>query len=257
MNKPLILVTNDDGIDAPGIRFLINVMREIGRVIVVGPQEAQSAMSHAITIKHPLQYKIIEDQVEYKEYSLNGTPVDCVKFALHQLMDHKPDIVVSRINHGSNASINIIYSGTMAAATEAVMGGISGIGFSILDYDENADFTFAKTYIKKIVLQALEQGLPENTALNVNFPKEKGKEYLGLKVCRQAKAYWKEDFDERFDPRNGKPYYWLKGTFTVHEEDKDTDEWALKNYYVSLVPVQFDFTAYRKIEELKHWEKLC
>jgi 5'-nucleotidase len=257
MKKPLILITNDDGVNAPGIRHLIKLMRTIGEVVVVAPEGPQSAMSHAITIKVPLQYKSIEITEDYKEYSINGTPVDCVKFALHQLMDRKPDLVVSGINHGSNASINIIYSGTMAAATEAAMGGIPGIGFSLLDYAEDANFNFADNYILAIVKQVIEEGLAPNTALNVNFPKEKGIEYAGLRVCRQAKAYWKEDFDERFDPRNGKPYYWLKGTFTVHEEDDQTDEWALKNYYVSMVPIQFDFTAYQQINNLKTWESIC
>ncbi len=256
MSKPLILVSNDDGYQAPGIRFLIEIAKTIGEVVVVAPQTAQSAMSHAITIKTPLLYKTVEISDNYREYNLNGTPVDCVKFAIHQLMDRKPDIVISGINHGSNASINIIYSGTMAAATEAAMGGIPSVGFSILDYNEDANFDYAKDYIIKIINKVLDDGLAENTALNVNFPKpDKGK-YKGLKVCRQAKAYWKEDFDERFDPRNGKPYYWLKGTFTVHEDNNTTDEWALKNYYVSLVPIQFDFTAYNKIDELKYWETL-
>ncbi len=256
MSKPLILVTNDDGIAASGIRYLINIMREIGDVVVVGPQTPQSAKSHAITIEFPLHYKTIEYTDSYKEYSLNGTPVDCVKFAIHQLMDRKPDIVVSGINHGSNASINIIYSGTMAAATEAAMGGIPGIGFSILDYAEDANFEYAKDYIKQIVLKVLSEGLASNMALNVNFPKDIGEDYKGLRVCRQAKAYWKEDFDKRTDPRNGKPYFWLKGTFTVHEDENTTDEWALKNYYVSLVPIQFDFTAYNEIINLKSWEDI-
>ena len=256
MNKPLILVSNDDGYQAPGIRFLIEIAKTIGEVVVVAPQTAQSAMSHAITIKNPLQYETIEISDNYREYSLNGTPVDCVKFALHQLMKRKPDIVISGINHGSNASINIIYSGTMAAATEAAMGGIPSVGFSILDYNEDANFKYAKDYIVNIINKVLEEGLADNTTLNVNFPKPENGSYKGLRVCRQAKAYWKEDFDERFDPRNGKPYYWLKGTFTVHEDEDTTDEWALKNYYVSMVPIQFDFTAYNKINELKHWEKL-
>lgn len=256
MNKPLILVSNDDGFQAPGIRFLIDIAKSIGDVVVVAPQSAQSAMSHAITIKYPLHYQEVEISETYKEYSLNGTPVDCVKFAIHQLMDRKPDIVISGINHGSNASINIIYSGTMAAATEAAMGGIPSVGFSILDYSEEANFEFAREYISKIINKVLADGLADNTALNVNFPKPVYGEYKGLRVCRQAQAYWKEDFDERFDPRNGKPYYWLKGTFTVHEDDEATDEWALKNYFVSMVPIQFDFTAYNKINELKHWEAL-
>jgi len=256
MNKPLILVSNDDGYQAPGIRFLIDIAKTIGEVVVVAPQTAQSAMSHAITIKYPLQYKTVELSENYREYNLNGTPVDCIKFAIHQLMDRKPDIVISGINHGSNASINIIYSGTMAAATEAAMGGIPSVGFSILDYSEEANFDFAREYIAKIIKKVLADGLADNTTLNVNFPKPDQGKYKGLKVCRQAQAYWKEDFDERFDPRNGKPYYWLKGTFTVHEDDDATDEWALKNYFVSMVPIQFDFTAYNKINELKHWEAL-
>lgn len=256
MSKPLILISNDDGINAPGIRFLIILMRKIGDVVVVGPEGAQSAMSHAITIKTPLRFKTIEESKSYKEYSLNGTPVDCIKFGLHQLMERKPDIIVSGINHGSNASINIIYSGTMAAATEGAMGGIPSVGFSILDYDTDANFNFASKYITKIVNKVLAEGLPKNIALNVNFPKYNGSEYKGIKVCRQADAYWKEDFDERFDPRDGKPYYWLKGTFTVHENTEDTDEWALKNYYVSMLPVKFDFTAHDKIKQFKNFEEI-
>jgi 5'-nucleotidase len=257
MKKPLILVTNDDGINAPGIRFIIALMRGIGEVMVLAPEGAQSAMSHAITIKVPLQYKLIEKSNSYTEYSLNGTPVDCVKFALHQLLDRKPDLVVSGINHGSNASINVIYSGTMGAAIEAAMGGIPAVGFSILDYAYEANFEASGPYILQIVKEILENGMADNTAFNVNFPKYMDKPYKGLKVCRQAKAYWKEDFDERFDPRNGRPYYWLKGSFDLLEEDDQSDEWALRNHYVSLVPVQFDFTAYSQIQQLKHFEQIC
>ena len=256
MSKPLILVTNDDGIDAPGLRKLISLMRQLGRVVVVAPQEPQSAMSHAITIKYPLMYKEIEITDDYKEYSLNGTPVDCVKFGIHRLLDEKPDLVVSGINHGSNASVNIIYSGTMAAALEAGMGGIPGIGFSILDYDPNADFSLAEDYILSLSRKVLKEGLEKGLALNVNFPKPlNGSEYKGIRVCRQASAYWKEDFEERRDPRNGKPYFWLTGTFNVHEDHDTTDEWALRNYYVSVVPVQFDFTAHEQINKFKSWEK--
>ncbi len=253
--KPLILVTNDDGIDAPGLRKLIKLMRELGRVVVVAPESPQSAMSHAITIKYPLIYKEIEISDDYREYRLNGTPVDCVKFGIHRLLDEKPDLVVSGINHGSNASINIIYSGTMAAALEAGMGGIPGIGFSILDYSFDADLSGAETFIRSIASKVLNEGLEEGMVLNVNFPKKlNGNKYKGLRVCRQASAYWKEDFAERIDPRNGRPYFWLTGTFNVYEDDESTDEWALKNYYVSVVPVQFDFTAYKQIEKMKNWE---
>ncbi|MCK5855847.1 MAG: 5'/3'-nucleotidase SurE [Bacteroidales bacterium] len=255
MSKPLILVTNDDGITAPGIRKLIELMRKLGKVVVVAPEDPQSAMSHAITIKCPLVYKEIEITEDYKEYSLNGTPVDCVKFGLHRLLERKPDLIVSGINHGSNASINIIYSGTMGAALEGAMGEIPAIGFSILDYNHDADFSRSEEYILKIAKQVLEQGLDKGIALNVNFPKlVADNDYKGLKICRQSKAYWKEDFAERNDPRNGKPYFWLTGTFTVNENDESTDEWALENYYVSIVPVQFDFTAYQQIEKLKNWE---
>ena len=254
MTKPLILISNDDSITAPGIRYLIGVMRKIGQVVVVAPSDPQSAKSHSITITTPLKVKTIEKSPEYREYSLNGTPVDCVKFALHRLMDRKPDIIVSGINHGSNASINIIYSGTMAAATEGAMGGIPSVGFSILDYSEDADFSFAEKYIIRIVNTVISDGLPKNTALNVNFPISDGKKYKGLKVCRQADGYWKEDFEERLDPRDGKPYYWLKGDFLLHDEGDDTDEYALRNYYVSMVPVKFDFTDYSNIENLKSFE---
>ena len=256
MSKPLILITNDDGITAPGIRKLIMLMRNLGDVVVVAPEGPQSAMSHAITIKYPLVYKEIEITDNYKEYSLNGTPVDCVKFGLHRLLNRKPDLVVSGINHGSNASINIIYSGTMGAALEGAMGEIPSIGFSILDYNNDADFSQSEDYILKIASQVLKDGLENGIALNVNFPKViEGEKYKGLKVCRQSKAYWKEDFAERTDPRNGKPYFWLTGTFTINEDDNTTDEWALENHYVSVVPVQFDFTAYKQIEKLKNWEK--
>jgi len=255
MSKPLILVTNDDGISAPGIRKLISLMRQIGEVVVVAPEGPQSAMSHAITIKYPLVYKEIEIGNDYKEYSLNGTPVDCIKFGLHRLLDRKPNLVVSGINHGSNASINIIYSGTMGAALEGAMGGIPSIGFSILDYSNDADFAKSEDYILKIATQVLEQGLDEGIALNVNFPMvTDNKNYKGIKICRQSKAYWKEDFEERIDPRNGRPYFWLTGNFTINEDDESTDEWALENYYVSVVPVQFDFTAYQQINKLKNWE---
>ena len=250
MKKPLILITNDDGINAPGIRFLIDIMRHIGNVVVVAPDEGQSGMSHAITIKFPLKYRTIESSESYKEYVLNGTPVDCVKFALHYLMDKKPDIVVSGINHGSNASINVIYSGTMAAAREAALGDIPAIGYSILDFSHDANLNYTKEYIIKTTKYVLENGLDNNTALNINFPKANGKEYNGLKVCRQAKAYWKEDFDERFDPRDGKPYYWLMGSFNVHENGSETDLGVLNDYYVSVVPIQLDTTAIKSIEKL-------
>ena len=251
MKRPLILVTNDDGISAPGIRNLIRIMKEFGDVVVVAPDSPQSGMGHAITIDSILRCdKVVIDKGDQIEYACSGTPVDCVKLAFNQLMDRKPDLCVSGVNHGSNSSINVIYSGTMSAAVEAALEGISSIGFSLLDYDHNADFTEAEIYIKKITQSVLENGMDRGVCLNVNIPKLKEDESIkGIKVCRQANANWEEEFEKRFDPK-GRIYYWLKGKFVNYDKGKDTDEWALANHYVSVVPVQFDLTAYPSITAL-------
>jgi 5'-nucleotidase len=254
MKKPLILVTNDDGITAPGIRALISVMSEIGDVIVVAPDKPQSATGHAITINNTLYLnRISAENAAITEYSCSGTPVDCVKFAVNEILKQKPDLCVSGINHGSNSSINVIYSGTMSAAVEAGIEGIPAIGFSLLDYDWNADFESAKPFIKKITLQMLENGLSAGTILNVNIPKLKEKEIKGIKICRQAKAIWMEKFDKRVTPQ-GKNYYWLTGEFINQDNGEDTDERALENGYISVVPVHFDMTAHHAIQELNTWK---
>ncbi|EJL66059.1 5'/3'-nucleotidase SurE [Flavobacterium sp. CF136] len=251
--KPLILVTNDDGVSAPGIRALINVMATIGEVIVVAPDKPQSAMGHAITINSTLYLnKISKENDIITEYSCSGTPVDCVKLAVNEILKRKPDLCVSGVNHGSNSSINVIYSGTMSAAVEAGIEGIPAIGFSLLDYNWNADFEPVKSFIKKIVLETLEKKLPEGVILNVNFPKLKEKEIKGIKICRQAKALWVEKFDKRQTPF-GKDYYWLSGEFVNQDKGNDTDEWALENGYISVVPVQFDLTAHHAIQQLNSW----
>lgn len=251
--KPLILVTNDDGISAPGVRALIAVMAEIGEVIVVAPDSPQSAMGHAITINSTLHLnKISAENAVIKEYSCSGTPVDCVKLAVNEIMKRKPDLCVSGINHGSNSSINVIYSGTMSAAVEAGIEGIQAIGFSLLDSDWNADFETIKPFVKKIALEVLSNKLPTGTILNVNFPKLKHDEIKGIKICRQAKAIWMEKFDKRKTPQ-GKDYYWLTGEFVNQDKGEDTDEWALENGYISIVPVQFDLTAYHAIQQLNTW----
>ncbi|MEO8234004.1 MAG: 5'/3'-nucleotidase SurE [Flavobacterium sp.] len=253
MKKPLILVTNDDGISAPGIRALIEVMHEIGTVVVVAPDSPQSAMGHAITINSTLHLnKISADNALVTEYSCSGTPVDCVKLAVNEILKQKPDLCVSGVNHGSNSSINVIYSGTMSAAVEAGIEGIPAIGFSLLDYDWNADFETFKSYIKKIALEVLQKGLPDSVVLNVNFPKRKEDEIKGIKICRQAKAMWEEKFDKRKTPQ-GKDYYWLTGEFINQDKGEDTDEWALENGYISVVPVQFDMTAHHAIQQLNNW----
>ena len=253
MTRPLILVTNDDGISAPGIRTLIRIMNDYGDVIVVAPNKPQSAMGHAITIETILRCdKVVIDNGPQIEYSCNGTPADCVKLALNQFIDRKPDLCVSGINHGSNSSINVIYSGTMSAAIEASLNGVLSVGFSILDYEHNADFSEAEMYIRKVVKILLDKDFKENTCLNVNIPKKnKDIPIKGLKICRQAIANWEEEFEKRVDPK-GKDYYWLKGNFVIYDKGLDTDEWALKNQYVSLVPIQFDLTDYSNISDLNY-----
>ena len=254
MSKPLILVTNDDSIVAPGIRALIEVMKELGEVVVVAPDSPQSAMGHAITINNTLKLeKVHLDKDLEQEYSCSGTPVDCVKIAVNEILKRKPDLCVSGINHGSNSSINVIYSGTMSAAVEAGIEGIPAIGFSLLDYSWDADFEPIKSHIKQITSEVLKKGLPEGVILNVNFPKLSKEEIKGVKICRQAKAMWQEEFDKRTNPQ-GKDYYWLTGKFVNLDKGTDTDEWALENGYISIVPVQFDLTAHHTIQQLNSWE---
>ena len=251
--KPLILVTNDDGITAPGLRSLIEVMNEIGEVVVVAPDSPQSGMGHAITINSTLYCdKIKVTDGPQLEYSCSGTPADCVKLAINELLDKKPDLCVSGINHGSNSSINVIYSGTMSAAIEAGIEGVPAIGFSLLDFKWNADFKPLKEYIKKISLEALKKGIPKDVVLNVNFPLLKNGKIKGMKICRQARAYWVEEFDKRTNPM-GREYYWLTGTFINEDKGEDTDEWALNKGYISIVPTQFDLTAHHSLQQLNTW----
>ncbi|MBT8288644.1 MAG: 5'/3'-nucleotidase SurE [Flavobacteriaceae bacterium] len=251
--KPLILVTNDDGITAPGIRTLIRLMNAIGDVVVVAPDSPQSGMGHAITVNTTLQVKPERvDNGPQREYSTSGTPADCVKLAKHEVLDRIPDICVSGINHGSNSSINVLYSGTMSAAIEAGIEGIPAIGFSLCDYNWDADFKPIEEHVTTIVKKVIENGLPEGIILNVNFPKLDGQPLKGIKVCRQAKANWVEEFDKRRNPQ-GKEYYWLTGKFVSFDDDDDTDEWALNNGYASVVPVTYDLTAKHFIEQLNSW----
>jgi len=256
MEKPLILITNDDGITAPGIRMLVSIMKRIGNVVVVAPDSPQSGMGHAITLDSTLyaeKINIDSDSEGILEYSCSGTPADCVKLALQELLERKPDICVSGINHGSNSSINVIYSGTMSAAIEAGIEGIPAIGFSLCDYKWEADFSQAQDFIFNIVTQALKNGMQKGTVLNVNIPKLEKTKLKGIKICRQAKANWKEKFDKRVSPM-GKDYYWLTGKFELLDKGEDTDEWALANGYISVVPTHFDLTAHHVIQELNTWE---
>ena len=253
--RPLILVTNDDGIHAPGIRFLIEIMNTFGDVVVVAPDAPQSGMGHAITINDTLYceaIKVIKDEPQ-KEYSCSGTPVDCVKIAINEILKRKPDLCVSGINHGSNSSINVIYSGTMSAAVEAGTQGIAAIGFSLLDYSIEADFKPSEQFIKSIVSQCLSNGMPNGVVLNVNIPKLSENKINGIKICRQANGHWEEQFDKRTNPF-GKDYYWLTGKFINNDKGEDTDEWALENGYISVTPTQYDLTAYHAIKDINNWE---
>ena len=251
----MILATNDDGINAPGLRALVAYMSEIGEVVVVAPDSPQSGMGHAITVDSTLfcQKMVTDDEKSAPlEFSCSGTPADCVKLALRELLDRTPDIVVSGINHGSNASINVLYSGTMSAAIEAGIEGIPAIGFSLCDYGWNADFGPCGTAVKELVAEALGNGIPRGTVLNVNIPKTDGRPPKGVRICRQARANWREKFDKRTSP-SGKEYYWLTGEFELLDDGSDTDEWALANGYVSVVPTQFDLTAHHLLGDLKKW----
>ena len=257
MAKPLILVSNDDGITAPGIRTLVKIAMKVGEVVVVAPDGPQSGMGHAITIGNTLRLdrSIAFADLDVEAYECSGTPADCVKLAKHHVLkERKPDLVVSGINHGSNSSISVLYSGTMSAAIEAAIEGLPAIGFSLCDYSHKADFSHIEEYVEHIARQALENGIPPGTALNVNFPKKSNKKIAGIKICRQARAKWQEEFDERLDP-NKRKYYWMTGQFVNSDKGDDTDEWALANNYVSVVPCQFDMTAHHTIAILNNeWD---
>jgi 5'-nucleotidase len=252
MKKPLILVVNDDGIFAPGIRALIEVVQELGEVVIVAPDSPQSAKGHALTISDPI--RLNQDKKNFphlQAFSSSGTPVDCVKLAKHVVLKGRQiDLCVSGINHGSNAAINILYSGTMSAAMEASVEGIPSIGFSLLDFSFDADFEPCKPFVKQICEIMLRNSL-KTKLLNVNIPKLASSEIKGVKVCRQAEARWIEEFLENRDPI-GRPYYWLTGKFVnLEEEATDTDVWALNNGYVSVVPSFHDLTDYKGLEEMK------
>lgn len=253
--KPLILVTNDDGIAAPGIKALIEVAREIGEVVVIAPDSPQSAKGHAITISDPIRLRKVEVFDGIQSYECSGTPVDSVKLAKYVVLkEREVDLCISGINHGSNASINILYSGTVSAAMEASLEGIKSIAFSLLDFSWEANFEPAKSFIRKIILNVLNNGMPENCRLlNVNIPNLPYDAIKGVKVCRQADGRWQEAFVEAKDPQ-GVPYYWLTGEFKMDDKKDDTDIWALQNDYISIVPSGHDLTIYGAIEQLRSLE---
>jgi 5'-nucleotidase len=242
------LITNDDGIDASGIKFLISFLKPLGKIVVVAPETGMSGMGHAVTIKTPLRIHRLPDEDGVELYTTNGTPADCVKLGINQVMKHKPDLIVSGVNHGSNHSINVLYSGTMAAALEGAMQNIPSAGFSMYNPDPQIDFSFMKYYIQEICKRMLMRRLSEGTCLNVNFPDTD--KPAGVKICRQSIGYWNEEFDSRIDVHH-QPYYWLKGDFIIPGAQEDTDENALKEGFISIVPVTIDLTAYAALEKTK------
>lgn len=255
--QPVILITNDDGVTAPGIRALVEAVKGLGKVIVVAPDKPQSGMGHAITIGNPLRLQKVNvfENENVEAWACSGTPVDCVKLAVDKVIHSKPDICLSGINHGANHSINVIYSGTMSAALEAAIESIPSIGFSLLDLSIEADFTAAKKYARILVEHVLNsEPNDKHLCLNVNIPKGEEKMIKGIKIARQAYAKYEEEFDERKDP-HGKRYYWLTGEFVNFDKGKDTDVWALENNFVSVVPVQFDLTNNELKKKLeKSWK---
>lgn len=249
MDKPLILVTNDDGITAKGIASLVDAVKDFGQLVVIAPDKPQSGMGHAITVNNLLRLFKSNEYGTIESYACSGTPVDCVKLGIYHVMHRKPDLIVSGVNHGSNASTNVLYSGTMSAAVEGALEGIPAIGFSLLDYAHDADFDASKVIIKSVVREALNKKIPENVCLNVNIPKGNIKDIKGIKICRQARAFWDDKFDCRKD-QFGRDYFWLTGDFRNYDGGEDTDMWALENNFVSVVPIQFDMTAYHAISPL-------
>ena len=252
-NKPLILISNDDGVQAKGLHSLIESMKPFGEIVVVAPEKGESGKSHAITISTPVRVRKVSESEDLVIYSCSGTPVDSVKLAINQLLPRKPDFLVSGINHGSNASISVIYSGTMGAAIEGCLNGIPSVGFSVLDHSSDADFSLAEKYIGTIFKNVMENSLPVNVCLNVNFPVVPKNKVKGIRICRQTKGVWKEEYEKRKDPHNH-DYYWLTGDFHNFEpQSKDTDEWALANNYIAIVPIHVDLTSYDGIKQIQGW----
>jgi len=251
-NQKLILVTNDDSVNAKGIQSLVIIASTLGTVVVVAPNKPQSGMGHAITLSDPIRLNRVAMFGEVEAYSSSGTPVDCVKLAIYEVLHRKPDLVLSGINHGENSSTNVLYSGTMSAAIEGAMEGIPSIGFSLSTYSDEADFMQYEEFISKLISSALENEFPAYTCLNVNIPNLPAKEIKGIQICTQAHAFWADRFDKRED-QFGRPYYWLTGDFGEVNPREDSDLHALNEGYISVVPTQFDLTNYRVLDRLKSW----
>lgn len=248
--KPLFLITNDDGVAAKGLQTLVEEARQFADIVVMAPSNNASGMGLSITSSRPLRAKEVKKEDGLAIYSCDGTPVDCVKLAVEHFCPHPPSLVLSGINHGSNSSINILYSGTMGAVLEATALGFSAIGFSLLNHNPEADFSGCRPSVRKIIASTLEKGIPAGVSLNVNIPRLKADEIKGIRICNQAPARWYDSFEKRIDPQ-GRPYWWLTGKFDCPDPSENSDEWALAHGYVSVVPIHTDFTNYQTIDTLK------
>lgn len=248
--RPLILITNDDGVAAKGVLALEAIAQEFGDVVVMAPEVNNSGQSHSITPSRPLRVRTVKESDELSVYACDGTPVDCVKLAVEYFCPRRPALVLAGINHGSNSSINVLYSGTMGAVVEATVCGFEAIGFSLLNHSVNADFSSCEPFVRTIIADVMENGLPDNVSLNVNIPNLPVDQIKGIRVCHEAKTYWRDSFEKRIDPI-GRPYWWLTGKFVCDELQEGSDEWALQNGFVSVVPTHPDFTNYQAIKQLR------
>ncbi len=249
--RPLLLLSNDDGFDSQGMRELVKSLRPVGDLIVVAPSGPRSGSSGAITSQVPLECTPVSVEPGLEIYKCTGTPVDCVKLALHAVVPRIPDVVIGGINHGDNSSVNVHYSGTMGVVLEGCLKGIPSVGFSLCDHSADADFSATLPYVRKIVEDVLTEGLPYGVCLNVNFPAEKT--LKGVRVCRQTDGRWTNEFVEREHPHRSN-YYWLTGVYVNNEPgSEDTDRWALEHGYVAVTPIRTDMTAYGDMERLSAW----
>ncbi len=250
-NKPLILISNDDGYQAKGINELITFLRPLGELVVMAPDSARSGMSCAITADRPVRYSLVRKEEGLTVYKCTGTPADCIKLAAFDVLDRQPDVIVGGINHGDNSTVNVHYSGTMGVVIEGCLRGVPSIGFSLCDHAADADFSPLKDSIRRITEGVLRNGLPVGVCLNVNFPK--GKDFRGIRICRQTVGKWENEWEKRQRPHGG-DYFWLTGNFVNGEpENEDTDQWALSHGYVAITPTRIDVTAYDMIDKLQAW----
>ncbi len=252
MERPLILISNDDSIYARGLHELVNLLQPLGDIVVVAPDAPRSGAAGSLTVNRPLFVSKVEERAGVTLYKCSGTPTDCVKLALHDIVPRRPDLVIGGINHGDNSAVNVHYSGTLGVVLEGCMKGIPSIGFSLCDHDPNANFAPMLPYVKQITSEVLTHGLPTGVCLNVNAPKVD--ELKGVKVCRQTVGMWEHEFAKCEHPRTGQTYYWLTGDFASHDAGTDCDHWALTHGYVAITPVKVDVTAYEAIEAMNSWD---